>query len=337
MRISPTGREALADRQSQHRARGNAENGLGLPIPFEHRQRAIHSDHGIERRGDELPQPRFRFVQRLLSARARERFADDVRRGAQKGQLIVGECSLVAGIGQDHAERSVLRADGHARAAAHSVIGAQVRGLESGLFVEFAERERSVGHQRDHAQRIVLVGIARAAKKCIVRAEGRTRHHPSAGRDLQRAAMRHLQRELHQRASLPEENEGIDPCQRRLTQLGDGDLLPIPRLQLRAQQRQLHRARVGAPFAVLHEMEQRLFRHLRITRSGDSRKVYVGRAGKRESTSRPVVFVLTTIHTTISITICRQHVVSPPISQRIFSTPQWKRREEESRKRLSKD
>ena len=45
--------------------------------------------------------------------------------------------------------------------------------------------------------------------------------------------------ELDERAGLAEEDGGIDAGQRRLPELGDGGLLPVARLDLRAQTREL--------------------------------------------------------------------------------------------------
>ena len=39
-------------------------------VPLDDHQRAVDGDDGVERRGDELPQPRFRLAQRLFRARA---------------------------------------------------------------------------------------------------------------------------------------------------------------------------------------------------------------------------------------------------------------------------
>jgi hypothetical protein len=114
-----------------------------------------------------------------------------------------------------------------------------MRGLESGLFLETAEAERPVGQQRDHAQRLVFVRVARAVKEGLVHAEGRADGHAAAGKDLQRAAVRDLQRALHESAGLAEEDQRIDAGERGLAELGDRRLLPVARLQLRAQAQQL--------------------------------------------------------------------------------------------------
>ena len=149
------------------------------------------------------------------------------------------------GVGEDHAERPVLRADHDAGAAADAVVGVQVRGLEARLVLEIGERERRVGEQRDHAERVVLVGVARAVEERVVRAEGRADGHAPAGGDLERAAVRDLQRQLDERASLAEEDQRIDAGERRLPELGDRGLLPVARLQLRPQPRHLRaRARL---------------------------------------------------------------------------------------------
>jgi hypothetical protein len=116
--------------------------------------------------------------------------------------------------------------------------------------------------------------------------------------------VRDAQCELDERAGLAEEDQRIDAGERRLSELGDRDLLSIARFQLRAKLQHLRRTRVGAPVAVLHEVEERMLGHDPVSR------VYVGRKGKTRADlgcraedvpEAGRLSVLTTIHTAVSI------------------------------------
>ena len=178
------------------------------------------------------------LLERALRAGARDGLAGDVRAGAEERQFVVGERALVVAVGEEHAERTVLRADDHARAAAHAVVVAKMRALEARLFFEVRERERTVGEERDHADRLVFVFIAAAMEERRVRAEGGAEDHASARCDLQRAGMTDAQRELDERADLAEENERVDAGERGLPELRHRRFLAIARVELRAEARQ---------------------------------------------------------------------------------------------------
>jgi hypothetical protein len=192
-----------------------------------------HAAPALLDNGPEAPLALFELVPQLfLGARAGDGLADDVRRGAEEGELVLRERPLLVGVDDDDAEGPVLSADRHPGAGADAVIVAEVRRLEPCLFIELHERERRVLEQRDHRQRLILVCVERAVRERLIRSERGADVHRSAGVELERAAMRDLQRQLDQRARLPEEDERIDAGERGLPELRHRDLLPVPRLQL---------------------------------------------------------------------------------------------------------
>src|SRR5436190_7202459 len=132
--------------------------------------------------------------------------------------------------------------DDDAGAAADAVVVAQVLRLEARLLVEAGEDHRRAGDGDVHGHRLVLLIVALAMIEGGVRADGGAQHGAPGWGDLQDAAVVDRQGQLDERAGLAEEDVGIDAGERGLAELGDGRLLPVARLDLRAQSRELRAA-----------------------------------------------------------------------------------------------
>jgi hypothetical protein len=78
-----------------------------------------------------------------------------------------------------------------------------------------------------------------------VRADGGAQDDAAGGDDLQDAAVVDAEGQLDERAGLAEEDVGVDAGERRLPQLGDGGLLPVARIDLRAEPGELAAALRG--------------------------------------------------------------------------------------------
>ena len=119
-----------------------------------------------------------------------------------------------------------------------------MRGLEARLLLQVVERHRRAGQRDVHGQRFVLFVIIATVSESRIRADRRAHLDPSGRRDFQGPAMVDAEGHLHECAGLTEKDGGIDAGESSLSQLGDGDLLAIARLDLLAQTQQFRFARV---------------------------------------------------------------------------------------------
>ncbi len=236
--------EGLSKRVADRVASLEPEDRFRLRIPLDHDAAPVDGHHRVERRCDELLHPRFRTVQSLIAAGALQSFAEKVGGRLEETDFVLLERALRGRVDEQDAECTRRGRDDDAGAAAHAVIVAQMRQLESRLLFEIVERHRRAGQRDVHGDRFVLFVVIAAVREGWIRADRGANLDASRGRDFQRAAMVHAEGHLNERTGLAEENRRIDAGERGLSELGDGDFLAIARLDLLAQTQQLRLARV---------------------------------------------------------------------------------------------
>src|SRR5438128_3151868 len=95
-----------------------------------------------------------------------------------------------------------------------------------------------------------------------VRSEGGADDEASSARHLDGPNVVDLERRLEDSAGLAEQNRRVDAGERCLTELGDGILLPVPRLDLGAQTGQFRRCRLRVRGATDQMKRLFLFGHV---------------------------------------------------------------------------